>query len=138
MSMNQYRLMFIPLLATLIMGGFVTTVGLLTEPAAEKYGVELAEIAAQFTWFTGGVFLGGILAFFVFDYLPIKVVTIWSYVASVLLICWLHFEADYAFLPMLLALIGTLLAIVICGGVTVITQQWVFKQRQMVMVGQSN
>ena len=50
MNANQYRLMFIPLLATLIMGGFVTTVGLLTEPAAMKYGVELTDIASQFTW----------------------------------------------------------------------------------------
>ncbi len=39
MTANQYRLLFVPLLATLIMGGFVTTVGLITGPAALKYGV---------------------------------------------------------------------------------------------------
>ena len=86
MNANQYRLMFIPLLATLIMAGFVTTVGLLTEPASRRYGVDITDIAAQFTWFTGGVFLGGILAFFIFDYVAIKPVTIWSYVVSVALI----------------------------------------------------
>ena len=102
MNANQYRLMFIPLLATLIMGGFVTTVGLLTEPAAIKYGVELTDIASQFTWFTGGVFLGGILAFFVFDYFAIKPVILWSYVVSVGLILWLHFSAQYFLLPFLL------------------------------------
>lgn len=136
MTVNQAKLMFIPLLATLIMAGFVTTVGLLTEPAALRYGVEVTDIAAQFTWFTGGVFLGGILAFFVFDYFSIKAVTASSYLLSVGLIAWLHFGASYALLPVLLTLIGTLLAIVICGGVTVITQQWVLKKRQMVMVGQ--
>ena len=136
MNGNQYRLMFIPLLATLIMGGFVTTVGLLTEPAALKYGVELTDIASQFTWFTGGVFLGGILAFFVFDYFAIKPVILWSYVVAVGLILWLHFSAQYFLLPFLLITIGALMAIVICGGVTVITQQWVAKQRQMIMVSQ--
>ena len=50
MNANQFRLMFIPLLATLILGGFVTTVGLLTEPASLKYGVELTDIASQFAW----------------------------------------------------------------------------------------
>lgn len=136
MSANQYRLMFIPLLATLILGGVVTTVGLLTGPAALKYGVELTDIASQFTWFTGGVFVGGLLAFFVFDYFAIKTVILWSYVVSVGLIIWLHFSAQYFLLPYLLATIGALMAIVVCGGVTVITQQWVGKQRQMVMVSQ--
>jgi len=136
MTVNQYRLMLIPLLATLIMAGFVTTVGLLTEPASERYGVTITDIASQFTWFTGGVFIGGILAFFVFDYFAIKPVILWSYLASIALIGWLHVTATYALLPVLLTIIGILLAIVICGGVTVITQQWVDKQRQMVMVGQ--
>jgi TsgA-like MFS transporter len=128
--------MSIPLLATLIMGGFVTTMGLLTEPAAIHYGVEITDIAAQFTWFTGGVFLGGILAFFIFDYFSIKAITIWSYVLSIALIAWLYTSKDYALLPFLLASIGTLLVIVTCGGVTIITQQWLGRRRQMVMVGQ--
>ena len=93
MNANQFRLMFIPLLATLILGGFVTTVGLLTEPASLKYGVELTDIASQFAWFTGGVFLGNIIAFFVFDYFSIKPVILWSYAVSVGLIIWLHFSA---------------------------------------------
>lgn len=136
MGINQYRLMFIPLLATLIMAGFVTTMGLLTEPAALHYGVELTDIASQFTWFTGGVFIGGILAFFLFDYVVIRTVIVCSYLIAVGLIGWLHSSANYAILPLLLVLIGALLAIVICGGVTVITQQWVAKKRQMIMVGQ--
>lgn len=135
-SSNQIRLMLIPLFATLIMAGFVTTVGLLTEPAALRYGVELTDIASQFTWFTGGVFLGGILAFFIFDYAAIKPVILWSCVISIGLIVWLHFNSLYALLPVLLTLIGALLAIVICGGVTVITQQWQGKTRQMIMVAQ--
>ena len=101
MSGNQYRLMSIPLLATLIMAGFVTTVGLLTEPAATHYGVGITDIAAQFTWFTGGVFLGGILAFFVFDYFAIRPVILWSYLISIGLIGWLHFGAPYGLLPLL-------------------------------------
>ena len=136
MTANQYRLMFVPLLATLIMGGFVTTVGLITGPAALKYGVAITDIASQFTWFTGGVFLGGILAFFIFDYFLIKPVILCSYVVSVCLIIWLHFSTQYFLLPFLLTVIGALMAIVTCGGVTVITQQWVAKQRQMIMVSQ--
>ena len=90
MTINQTRLMFIPLLATLIMAGFVTTIGLVTEPAANDYGVSIAEIAGQFSWLTAGIFVGGILAFFIFDYLPIRQVILGSYLAAIALIFWLH------------------------------------------------
>ncbi len=136
MNANQIRLMFIPLLATLIMAGFVTTMGLVLSAAAEKYDVELTDISTQFTYFTGGVFLGGILAFYVFDYVAIKPVVIWSYIVSIVLILVLHVTNIFLLLPWLLSTIGCLLAIVICGGVTVITQQWVGKTRQMIMVAQ--
>ncbi len=128
--------MFIPLLATLIMAGFVTTIGLVTEPAAEHFGVSISDIASQFSWLTAGVFVGGILAFFIFDHLPIKVVTISSYLAAIVLIILLNRLKTYAFLPILLGLIGNFFAIVVCGGVTIITQQWRGHRSQMIMVAQ--
>ena len=128
--------MFIPLLATLIMAGFVTTIGLVTEPAAEHYGVSISDIASQFSWLTAGVFVGGILAFFIFDHLPIKLVTIGSYLAAIVLIILLNRLKAYAFLPILLGLIGNFFAIVVCGGVTIITQQWRGHRSQMIMVAQ--
>ena len=136
MTLNQTRLMFIPLLATLIMAGFVTTIGLVTEPAAEHFGVSISDIASQFSWLTAGVFVGGILAFFIFDHLPIKVVTIGSYLAAIVLIILLNRLKAYAFLPILLGLIGNFFAIVVCGGVTIITQQWRGHRSQMIMVAQ--
>lgn len=136
MTLNQTRLMFIPLLATLIMAGFVTTIGLVTEPAAEHFGVSISDIASQFSWLTAGVFVGGILAFFIFDHLPIKLVTIGSYLAAIVLIILLNRLKAYAFLPILLGLIGNFFAIVVCGGVTIITQQWRGHRSQMIMVAQ--
>ena len=136
MKANQIRLMFIPLMATLIMASFVTTMGLMTEPAAEHYGVSITDVAAQFSWFTGGVFIGGLLAFFVFDYLPIRTVTIASYLIGIAMIVLLHFSTSYELLPVLLGSIGALFAIVGCGGVTIITQQWRGKRSQMIMVAQ--
>ena len=136
MTINQYRLMIIPLTATLIMAGFVTTIGLLTEPAASAYGVEITDIASQFSWLAGGVFFGGIASFFIFDYAPIKSVIVWSYLATIGLIFGLYLSGSYTLLPLFLGLIGTLMNIAVCGGVTLITQQWLGKRRQMIMVAQ--
>ena len=90
MSLNQLRLMSIPLLATLIMAGFVTTIGLVTGPAADQYGVSIADVAGQFSWLTAGIFIGGVLAFFVFDYVPVRGVVIISYTIAIILISFLH------------------------------------------------
>jgi len=136
MTLNQTRLMFIPLLATLIMAGFVTTIGLMTEPAADHYGVSITDVASQFSWLAGGVFIGGILAFFIFDYVSIKKTILISYIAAIGLIFWLHVSSSYFLLPVLLGLIGNFFAIVVCGGVTVITQQWRGNKSQMIMVAQ--
>lgn len=134
--MNQIRLMFIPLMATLIMAGFVTTIGLLTEPAAGHFGVPITEVASQFSWLAGGVFIGGIVAFFIYDHGSIKTVIAWSYVVALASILLLHFHSSYWLLPVLLTVIGTLMAVVGCGGVTVITQQWYGHRRQSIMVAQ--
>jgi TsgA-like MFS transporter len=136
MSLNQIRLMFIPLLATLIMAGFVTTIGLLTEPAANHFGVPITEVASQFSWLAGGVFVGGIVAFFIYDHGSIKTVITWSYLIALVSILLLHFYSSYWLVPVLLAVIGTLMAVVGCGGVTVITQQWLGRRRQSIMVAQ--
>jgi TsgA-like MFS transporter len=136
MTLNQTRLMFIPLLATLIMAGFVTTIGLMTEPAADHYGVSITDVASQFSWLTAGVFIGGILAFFVFDYASIRKIILASYIAGIGLICWLHISNSYLLLPVLLGLIGNFFAIVGCGGVTIITQQWRGSRSRTIMVAQ--
>jgi len=128
--------MFIPLLATLIMAGFVTTIGLLTEPAANHFGVPITEVASQFSWLAGGVFVGGIVAFFIYDHGSIKTVITWSYLIALVSILLLHFYSSYWLVPVLLAVIGTLMAVVGCGGVTVITQQWLGRRRQSIMVAQ--
>lgn len=128
--------MFIPLLATLIMAGFVTTIGLVIEPAAKHYGVSISDVAGQFSFLTAGVFIGGVLAFFVFDYVAIKRVVLGGCLASIILVFWLNFSDSYLLLPILLALIGAFFAIVGCAGVTIITQQWSGPRRQTIMVAQ--
>ena len=126
--------MFIPLLATLIMAGFVTTIGLVIEPAAKHYGVSISDVAGQFSFLTAGVFIGGVLAFFVFDYVAIKRVVLGGCLASIILVFWLNFSDSYLLLPILLALIGAFFAIVGCAGVTIITQQWSGPRRQTITV----
>ncbi len=128
--------MMIPLLATLVMAAFVTTMGLLVNAAAEKYAVPAVLMSAQFFYFTGGVFLGGILAFFIYDHVTIQSAVVVSYSACILIITVLHFSTGFDLLPWLLFPLGSFLALVGCAGVMVATQHWEGRARQTLLVSQ--
>ncbi len=134
--MNKIRVLAICLLATLIMSGLVTTIGLLTASAAAYYGVEVTQIAARFSWFIGGVFAGYIGSFFVFDHFRMKTIIISCYALTALAILSIHYVKLYALLPCLLLLIGITASICACAGSTLITRLCQGKQRQSVLVAQ--
>ena len=134
--MNKLRILAVCLLATFIMSGLVTPIGLLTASAAERYGVEITLIASQFSFFIGGVFLGYIFSFFVFDYFKMKSIIITCYVIAIISIAIIHYHVSFSLLPYLLVIMGVCASIVVCAGGTLITRIWKGKQRQSVLVAQ--
>jgi len=136
MNINKLRLLIVCLLATLIMSGLVTPIGLLTESAAGRYGVAITVIASQFSWFIGGVFIGYIVSFFVFDYFSMKQIIVSAYVISISAISVMHFIPVYGLLAWLLVIIGICASIVACAASTLITRLWQGKIRHSVLVAQ--
>ena len=134
--MNKLRLLAVCLLATFIMSGLVTPIGLLTASAAEQYSVEITLIASQFSYFIGGIFLGYIVSYFVFDFFKMKPIIVTSYVIAAISILSIHYIPVYKFLPYLLVIIGVCASIVVCAGGTLITRLWHGKMRHYVLVAQ--
>ena len=118
------------------MSGLVTPIGLLTASAAEQYGVGVTVISSQFSWFIGGVFLGYILSFFVFDYLKMKTIIVLVYTLALGCILAIHFIPSYRLLPLLLTVTGICASIGACAGGTLITRLWHGRKRQSVLVAQ--
>ena len=116
--MNKLRLLAVCLLATFIMSGLVTPIGLLTASAAEQYSVEITLIASQFSYFIGGIFLGYIVSYFVFDFFKMKPIIVTSYVIAAISILSIHYIPVYKFLPYLLVIIGVCASIVVCAAGT--------------------
>jgi len=110
--------------------------GLVITGAAERFGVEITSMAAQFTWFTGGIFAGYIFSFVVFDYLSIKRAVVGSYFACIAALVTIHFTSNFAVFGLLLAIYGVSISIAICGSGTLITRLWSGKARQTVIVSQ--
>ena len=133
---NKIKLLVICLLATLIISGVVTTMGLITPIAADHFHVDVTSMAAQFTWFTGGVFAGFLLSFFVFDHFAIRSVLIVSYIACLASLVTIHFASSYELLALWLTAFGVAISVASCGSGTLITQLWSGRARQTVLVAQ--
>ncbi len=114
----------------------MTTLGLIIPGAAEHFGVEVTSMASQFTWFTGGVFVGYIVSFMIFDHFSIKSVLIVCYIGSATALVLIHFADNYALLAVWFVIFGVAISIAICGSGTLITQLWSDKARQTVLVAQ--
>ena len=110
--------------------------GLIVPEAARSFSVEVTSMAAQFTWFTGGVFVGYIASFVVFDHFSIKRILLASYLACLASLIMIHANESYELLSVWLAMFGIFVSIAICGSGTLITQLWAGQARQTVLVAQ--
>jgi len=124
------------LLATFLISGMVTTLGLIIPSAATYFAVEVTTMATQFTWFTGAIFVGYLLSFIVFDRFTIKQVLITAYVGCILSTLLMHWIKDFTLLALWLVIFGLCISIASCGSSTLITQLWQDKARQTILVGQ--
>ena len=133
---NRAILMVVCLMATFIISGVVSTMGLVVPGAAEKFGVSVTDMASQFTWFTGGVFAGYVLSFVIFDYVSIRLTLLVSYVLCGAALCLIHLTGSLPGLSALLGLFGFSISVGVCGSGTLITQVWDGRARQTVIVAQ--
>ncbi len=135
-SINKIRLLTICLFAALIISGVVTTMGLIIPGAADHFDVEVTSMASQFTWFTGGVFLGYILSFVLFDHFSIRSALIVSYLVCLGSLMAIHVTSSFVMLGFWFSVFGVAISIAVCGSNTLITQLWTDRARQTVLVAQ--
>ena len=61
---NRQRITLIAFLAYFVLSGMLAPIGIVSRPMAEFYGRPVADITSQFSWLTGGNFIGAVLALF--------------------------------------------------------------------------
>ncbi len=133
---NALQLLVACQLATFVIAGMVTTIGLIVPAAAEHYGVEVTAMAAQFTWFTGAGLVGQLIAFVVFDYFSVKRVLLTSHLVCAAALTAIHFSMQFELLALWFVLFGLAISTAICGSSTLITQLWDGRARQAAIVAQ--
>jgi MFS transporter, TsgA protein len=108
---NRQRITLIAFLAYFVLSGMLAPIGIVSRPMAEFYGRPVADITSQFSWLTGGNFIGAVLALFVFDWVDLRRMLVAIYgVLAVGLLSLAHFDS-LAYGRVVLGVAG------LCGGI---------------------
>ena len=106
MTINTVRISLTSFLSYGLMASIISPLGIVSKPISESFGITISDATAVFTYLTTGIFIGTIVALFVFDWLLIKTITLLNGLLIALAIILIWVTNDYTWLPFLLALIG--------------------------------
>ncbi len=136
MSSNNVRVLAVCLIAAFVIAGFLAPYGLLVGPIADAFATEVGVIGSLFSFFTGGIFVGYIVAFYIFDQVKVKTIIIVGYGVVALAVASIFLVPGIPNLSIALAGIGFCCSLIVCGSATLISQTWIGKQRQSALVAQ--
>jgi len=136
MSSNNVRLFAVCLLAAFVIAGFLAPYGILVGPIADAFLTEIGVIGSLFSFFTGGIFVGYIVAFYIFVQVKVKTIIVVGYGVVALAVTSIFLAPGIVTLSTALAVIGFCCSLIVCGSVTLISQTWHGKQRQSALVAQ--
>ena len=134
--MNRVKTIFICLIASFVMSGFLNPIGLISEPVSQSLGIPITEAVARFGYFTVGVFFGYLVSFFVFDFIRLRLVVIFGYGLLMLTVGGLFLFENDAAMKFFLFVIGMLASVQVCGASTLVSSLWRDKPRQTMLIGQ--
>ena len=131
---NRQRITLIAFLAYFVLSGMLAPIGIVSGPMAEVYGRPVAEITSQFSWLTGGDFIGAVLALFVFDWVDLRrmFVAIYS-VLAVGLLGLAHFDS-LAYSRVVLGVAGLCSGIGLAGAALTIARTYEAELRASLLV----
>ena len=118
--MNRVKTIFICLIASFVMSGFLNPIGLISEPVSQSLGIPITEAVARFGYFTVGVFFGYLVSFFVFDFIRLRLVVIFGYGLLMLTVGGLFLFENDAAMKFFLFIIGMLASVQVCGASTLV------------------
>ena len=124
------------LLISFTLGGLSSQIGLLVSPIAEAFDLTQTAAAAQFSWLTGGILAGNVLAAPTLRYFNIRYLVACCYLVLIACSVGLHAIPVIHLVPVFFSIIGIAAGIGVCAASTIIAQIWEARQRQSVLVAQ--
>lgn len=131
---NRPRITLIAFLAYFVLSGMLAPIGIVSGPMAKAYGLPVSQITSQFSWLTGGNFIGAVLALIVFDWIDLRrmLASIYGLLAVGLLS--LAYIDALAYARVVLGIAGLCSGIGLAGGALIIARTYEGERRGSLLV----
>ncbi len=69
---NQVTITLVSFLTYFLLSSMLAPIGILSAPMAEHFGQSITDVTKQFSWLTGGILVGAVIALFIFDWISLR------------------------------------------------------------------
>jgi len=69
---NQAVITLVSFLTYFVLSSMLAPIGILSGPMAEHFGQSITDVTKQFSWLTGGILVGAVIALFIFDWVSLR------------------------------------------------------------------
>ncbi len=69
---NDHRITLVAFLTYFVLSAMLAPIGIISAPMAEHFDQSVTDVTRQFSWLTGSILIGAIIALFIFDWVPLK------------------------------------------------------------------
>ena len=103
---NSFRITIVSFLTYFILSAMLAPIGIISGPMADHFDQSVSDATRQFAWLTGGNLIGAIIALFVFEYISLKKLFVFTYGMIALALISFRAVEDLNTVGYILAIVG--------------------------------
>jgi fucose permease len=132
--LNTARITLTSFLAYFVLSAIISPLGIVSQPMATYYGVSVTQATAVFSFLTTGILIGAFVAVFIFDYIKVKWVVVYSTVVIAAALMAAYSLDRFELLPYCLFFVGLGCGINLSSAAVVITRTYNEKLRPSMLL----
>lgn len=131
---NDKRITLVAFLTYFIMSAMLAPIGIISAPMAEHFDQSITDVTRQFSWLTGSILIGAVIALFIFDWIPLKPLFITVYGAMALVLFAFAVTTELTLIRYQLAVVGTGCGIGLAAAAITISKTYADERRASMLV----
>jgi TsgA-like MFS transporter len=131
---NKQRITLVSFLAYFVLSGMLAPIGIVSRPMAALYGRPVTDITSQFSWLTGGDFIGAVAALFVFEWVDLRLMLVVIYGLIAVSLLSLAIFDGLAYGRVVLGVAGLCAGLGLVGAALTIARTYAAERRASLLV----
>lgn len=131
---NISRITLVSFLTYFVLSAMLAPIGILSGPMAEHFNQPVTEVTRQFSWLTGGILIGAVVALFIFDFVGLKKLFAAIYGVIGLVLFSLSLVDDLETARYILGIVGAGSGVGLAGAAVTISRTFLEDRRASMLV----